>query len=346
MRILPPNMAAQILVVFEICFLKIFLKKSQKTSLLKNYKDLNSHIWRQGLQLLRVLWQHPTTRLRISNFEKQLIKIFWKFLKKSQKTSYLEKYRDLSSHIWRQDSQSLRVFWQDLTTGLWISDFAGKKYKFSENFLKTSQKTSYLENYKDLNSHIWRQGLQLFRVLWQHPTTRLRISNFEKQLIKIFWKFLKKSQKTSYLENYKELSSHIWRQDSQSVKVLWQHPTTRLGISNFERKIIKIFWNFLKKSQKDISKITRIWAFIFGGKIRNLWEHSDRTQLQGWEFQILWKKINISFLKIFLKKSQKRHISKTIRIWTVIFEGKDCNSLEYSDSTQLQGWEFQILRNN
>ena len=235
MRILPPNMAAQILVVFEICFLKIFLKKSQKTSLLKNYKDLNSHIWRQGLQLLRVLWQHPTTRLRISNFEKQLIKIFWKFLKKSQKTSYLEKYRDLSSHIWRQDSQSLRVFWQDLTTGLGISDFAGKKYKFSENFLKTSQKTSYLENYK-------------------------------------------------------ELSSHIWRQDSTSVKVLWQHPTTRLGISNFERKLIKIFWNFLKKSQKDISKTTRIWAVIFGGKIRNLWEHSDRTQQQGWEFQILWKK--------------------------------------------------------
>ena len=267
-------------------------------------------------------------------------------MKKSQKTSYLENYKELSSHIWRQDSQSVKVLWQHPTTRLGISDFAGKKYKFSENFLKTSQKTSYLENYKDLNSHIWRQGLQLFRVLWQHPTTRLRISNFEKQLIKIFWKFLKKSQKTSYLENYKELSSHIWRQDSQSVKVLWQHPTTRLGISNFERKIIKIFWNFLKKSQKDISKITRIWAFIFGGKIRNLWEHSDRTQLQGWEFQILWKKINISFLKIFLKKSQKRHISKTIRIWTVIFEGKDCNSLEYSDSTQLQGWEFQILRNN
>ena len=161
---------------------------------------------------------------------------------------------------------------------------------FSKIFFEKITKTSYLENYKDLNCHIWRQGLQLLRVLWQHPTTRLRISNFEKQLIKIFWKFLKKSQKTSYLENYKELSSHIWRQDSQSVKVLWQHPTTRLGISNFERKIIKIFWNFLKKSQKDISKTTRIWAFIFGGKIRNLWEHSDRTQLQGWELQILWKK--------------------------------------------------------
>ena len=44
----------------------------------------------------------------ISNLEKKSF-IFITFLKKSQKTSYLEKYKDLSSDIWRQDSQLLRV---------------------------------------------------------------------------------------------------------------------------------------------------------------------------------------------------------------------------------------------
>ena len=52
------------------------------------------------------------------------------------------------------------------------------------------------------------------------------------------------------------------------------------------------------------------------------------------------------FLKFFLKKSQKRHISKTTRIWAAIFGGKIRNPWKYSDRTQLQGWEFQILKEN
>ena len=32
-------------------------------------------------------------------------------------------------------------------------------------------------------------------------------------------------------------------------------------------------------------------------------------------------------------------------IWTVILRGKICNTLENLDSTQLQGWEFRILKN-
>ena len=156
-------------------------------------------------------------------------------MKKSQKTSYLENYKKLSSHTWRQDSQSLRVLWQDLIRGLGISDCLKIIILLVFwKFLKKSQKTSYLENYKELSSHTWRQDSQSLRVLWQDLIRGLGISDFLKIIIiLVFWKILKKSQKTSYLENYKELSSDTWRQDSL------------------------------------------------------LWEYSDSTQLQGWELQVL-----------------------------------------------------------
>ena len=235
---------------------------------------------------MKVLWQHPTTRLGISNFERKLIKIFWKFFWKNLKKRYLENYKDLSSHIWRQDSQSLKVLWQDPTTGLGISDFAKNKYKLSEKVLKNHKKHHISKTTR--NWAVIFGGKKSVKVLWQHPTTRLGISNFERKLIKIFWNFLKKSQKTSYLENYKDLSSHIWRQDSQSLKVFWQDLTTGLGISDFAENKYKLSEKVLKNHKKHhISKTTRNWAVIFGGKIRHLWKYSDSTQLQGWEFQIL-----------------------------------------------------------
>ena len=48
------------------------------------------------------------------------------FLKNSQKTSYLENYKDFSSQIGRQNSQFLRVPWQ----GLYREDY----FKFCEIF--------------------------------------------------------------------------------------------------------------------------------------------------------------------------------------------------------------------
>ena len=65
---------------------------------------------------------------------------------------------------------------------------------------------SYLENDKNLSNHIWRKDSQLLR---QPPTT---VRNFEEKNLNLsFLKFfLKKSQHTSYLENYKDLNSNIW----------------------------------------------------------------------------------------------------------------------------------------
>ena len=76
---------------------------------------------------------------------------------KSMKTSYFENQQDLSSHIWRQDSQLLKTseLFDSPTTELKTSNFNEKKnnLNFRKFFLKKSQKTSYLENYKVLSSH-------------------------------------------------------------------------------------------------------------------------------------------------------------------------------------------------
>ena len=50
--------------------------------------------------------------------------------------------------------------------------------------------------------------------------------------------FEKKIKKTSNLENYKNLSSHIQKQDSQPLRVPSQYPTTGLRSATF--------WKFLK----------------------------------------------------------------------------------------------------
>ena len=67
----------------------------------------------------------------------------------------------------------------------------------------------------------------------------------------------------------------------------------------------------------------------------------DSTQIKGSAFE---NKNKIKFFENFLKKSQKRHISKTTSIRAVIFRGKIRNFGEYPDSTQLQVKEFQIWK--
>ena len=51
------------------------------------------------------------------------------------------------------------------------------------------------------------------------PNYRVRTIKCGKKIKFSFLYFLKKSQKTSYLENYNELSCQNWSQDSQSLRV-------------------------------------------------------------------------------------------------------------------------------
>ena len=152
-----------------------------------------------------------------------------------------------------------------------------------------------------MSSYIWRQDSQALRVPWQHRTTGQKNSNFQNILIHGFWKFFEKSQKTSYLENYKDLT----------MRVPWQHPNTGQGISNFWNiNQFKFSEKFLKNHKKrHISKTITIWAVILGGKIRNPGEYPDSTQLQGKEFQN-FKPNYIKFFVNFFEKTTKNVISR------------------------------------
>ena len=116
---------------------------------------------------------------------------------------------------------------------------------------KKITKSSYLLSKNDLGILNWRPNLQPLRLLWQPPNYRLGNSNFEKKINLIFRKiFLKKLQKTSYLENYKNLSSQLVRQNSQLLRVPWQSLITKMIISSFVKFFIPKFSE--KKSKKNV----------------------------------------------------------------------------------------------
>ena len=106
---------------------------------------------------------------------------------------------------------------------------------------------------------------------------------------------MKKSLKTSYLENPKDLRTEIWLQGSQPLRVPWHHPTTVKRISNFV-KIFKIlgFRRFLKNLENcRISYTKRIWLFIYGGQNRNTWE--ALTASQYWVANFKLGELNTEF---------------------------------------------------
>ena len=75
-----------------------------------------------------------------------------------------------------------------------------------------------------------------------------------------------------------------------------------------------------------MSLTKKIWSFLIGGWTCNPLDHSNCPQLQVRNFKFE-KKIILIFMKIFEKNHKKRHISKTTRIWAVIFSVKIRNPL-------------------
>ena len=117
-------------------FSEKFLKNPEKNVISRKLQNLSSHIQRQNSQPLRVPSQIPITGLKSSKFWNFLTFIFFrKFWRKSSKTSYLEIYQDLSSHIWRQITQS---YWEAKflvpESTLTEPHYRDDKFKFCEIF--------------------------------------------------------------------------------------------------------------------------------------------------------------------------------------------------------------------
>ena len=121
------------------------------------------------------------------------------------------------------------------------------KFKFSENFLKKITKnviSGKLQRLEQSQLEARFATLENLRPLWQPQAKRLGNSNIEEiklnlSFLKTFWK---KSQNTSYLKNYKHLSSHIWRLNSQLLGVSWQILAIEVGTSNFMKLFISQFF--------------------------------------------------------------------------------------------------------
>ena len=156
-----------------------------------------------------------------------------------------------------------------------------------------NHRTSYLENCKILRSPFWRENSNSYLVakFATHEST-LTVPHDRDDNIQILWKFFtyfseklgKNPKKTSYLENNKSLSSYIQMQDLQLPEITLTDSNNRIEIFNvlefFNKPFLKISEKIIKK--RHISKTTRIWAVIFGGKNRHSWEYPDRASLQIW----------------------------------------------------------------
>ena len=118
---------------------------------------------------------------------------------------------------------------------------------------------------------------------WEYPKSfQLQDGELQK-----FWMFLK----INFLKNFEKKIVKKQRNISKTTKI-WEvrfggqicnpestltAPTTKLGNSNFEKKIS--FWDFWKIHQKTSYLEKGIWAVIFRGKIRNSWEYPDKASL-------------------------------------------------------------------
>ena len=226
---------------------KNFFEKTRKKNVKsrKKPKDLSSHNWKQNpSQFLQ--------GLKTSKFEEKKInflKIVWKITKK---TSYLENYKDLSSHSWRQDSQHLRPWeFTDNPKLKRLGRWNLEEIKLNVILLKkkTSQKNVISRKLQELEQSHSEARIATLRVPSQIPTTGLRSSQFLNflKILSCFENFWKNHKKTSYLENYMDLKSKIWRQNLQPLRLPWHPPNTGLRISNFH-KLLKInYKNFFEK---------------------------------------------------------------------------------------------------
>ena len=149
----------------------------------------------------------------------------------------------LLNELWQHPTIELRI-WTSVFLYLFFDQKNEKNHR-KRNFSKTKM--------------IWAviPGLQICHP-WFNPDNN-PLKDWEIDfcsiffISKIFEKKKKKSQKTQFLENQKNLSSHTWTPDLQLLNVPWQHPT--IGWEIQARLVVYLFFlflNFFEKKEKII----------------------------------------------------------------------------------------------
>ena len=202
----------------------------------------------------------PNYRLRIWNIEEKKFHpsfriFFWKSHKKrriSKNTMFTAVIigGKVRNHWEYSDSPQLQG---------WEFEILKKKnfVHVFESFFWKNHKKRHLSKTRRIWAVTFGDKIRNLREYSDSPQLQVEnLKHWRKKISSMFLKiFLKKSQKTSYLENYKDLSRHIWRQDSQFLRVLWQYPITGLGICKWEFVNYFVICVFLKIFEKKITKI-------------------------------------------------------------------------------------------
>ena len=170
----------------------------------------------------------------------------FRFSKTINILSFLKNFEKITKNVISRKLQKIEQSYLEASFAIFEITLTGPNYRVGNfRFLKTINILSFLKNFEKITKNVISQKLQRieqsylearFAISESTPTgPNYRVGNF--RFLKTnhnlsFQINFEKSQKTSYLENYKELSSHIWRQVSQSLRLLRQDPTTGLGISD------------------------------------------------------------------------------------------------------------------
>ena len=110
-------------------------------------------------------------------------------------------------------------------------------------------------------------NFELLRVTPECPTTRLGNSTWNNFLV------------PSFLKNHNEFIIYIWRHDLQP----WEHPDSpqlqfqELHLSKNKLNFLRFFEKITKNVISKTTRISHIWLVIFGRKICNSWEYTDRV---------------------------------------------------------------------
>ena len=177
------------------------------------------------------------------------------------------------------------------------------------------------------------------------PNYRLRISNFEKKNQFNFQNFFKKKSQKNVM------SGKLQGFEQSYLEAKFTTPESTLKAPHYRDGNFKFYKKnytqvLLKKILKnDISRKVESFEQTYSGKICNLMRVPSQIPITGLRSSKFWTFLTsiFFFFENFGENHKKRNISKTTRIWAVIFGGKNCNSWEYPDRASPPRWKYQIL---
>ena len=145
-----------------------------------------------------------------------------------------ENLEKITKNVTSRKLQRIEQSYLKARTAILESTLTGPNHRVGNfRILKNNNNISFLKSFEKITKNVISRKLQrieqsylearfaIFESTLTGPNYMVGNFRFLKTDNNLsFLRIFEKSQKTSYLENYKELSSHIWKQDSQFLRLL------------------------------------------------------------------------------------------------------------------------------